>query len=126
MALTGMVELFVQAQSSRILTMSAVNDVTQGMHALLRVVIEPDPAPSLAVHEGDLFAGAQIIDRFRALCCGHAVGNTPAISPAIETENQPGLCWGSTMHKRIYAKRAMGPDETRISALEKLKPGPPH
>src|SRR5215510_1618041 len=96
------------------------------MHALLRIIIEPDPPPRLTVDERDLLAAAQVFDRLRLLTRCDPICNAAAISSAVKTEYQAGLCWRSAMHKRIDAKRPMRPDETCISPLEKIKTRPPH
>ena len=96
------------------------------MHALLLIIIEPDPSPRLTVDERDLLAAAQVIDRLRPLMRRDPVCNAAAVSSAVKTEYQARLCRRSAMHKRIDAKRPMRPDETGISALDKIKPRPPH
>lgn len=96
------------------------------MHALLWIIIEPDPPPGLAVDERDLFAAAQIRNGLRPLARGNPIGNTAAVSSAVETEYQSRFCRCSAMHKRIDAKRTMRPDQTSISPFEKIEPWPPH
>lgn len=56
MTLSHIVELLSKTEAAGILAVTAVDDVAKRMHALLRIVFEPDPAPGLAVDEGDLFA----------------------------------------------------------------------
>src|SRR5262245_3428163 len=96
------------------------------MHALLRIIIEPDPAPGLTVNERDLLAAAQVFDCLHPLTRCDPICDAAAVSSAVETEYQAGFCRRSAMHKRIDAKRPMCPDETCISPLEKIKPRPPH
>ena len=96
------------------------------MHALLRIIIEPDPAPCLTVDERDLFAAAQILDGLRPLARCYAIGNAAAVSSTVKTEHQSRLCRRPAMHKRIDAKRTMRADQARISPFEKIEPGPPH
>ena len=96
------------------------------MHALLRIIIEPDPAPRLTIDERDLFAAAQILDGLRPLARCYAIGNAAAVSSAVKTEHQSRLCRRPAMHKRIDAKRTMRADQARISPFEKIEPGPPH
>ena len=60
--LARIVQLLCEAQSPGILAMAAVDDIAKRMHAFLRVVVEPDPAPGLAIDPSDLFAGAQVFD----------------------------------------------------------------
>ena len=96
------------------------------MHALLWIIIEPDPPPGLAVDERDLFAAAQIRNGLRPLARGNPIGNAAAVSSAVKTEHQSRLCRRPAMHKRIDAKRTMRADQARISPFEKIEPGPPH
>lgn len=96
------------------------------MHALLRIVIEPDPAPGLPIDERDLLAATQIVEGLRPLSSCDPVGNAAAVSSAIKAEHEPGLCRRPAMHKRIDAECAMRPDQARISPFEKIEPGPPH
>ena len=96
------------------------------MHALLRIIIEPGPAPRLTVDERDLFAAAQIRHGLRPLARGNPIGNAAAVSSAVKTEHQSRLCRRPAMHKRIDAKRTMRADQARISPFEKIEPGPPH
>lgn len=96
------------------------------MHALLRVIIEPDPAPRLMVDARNLFAAAQILDGLRPPARCYPIGNAAAVSTAVKTEHQSRLCRRSAMHKRIDAKRTMRSDQARISPFEKIEPGPPH
>lgn len=96
------------------------------MHALLRIIIEPDPAPRLTVDERDLFAAAQIFEGLRPPARCNPIGNAAAVSAAVKTKHQSRLCRRSAMHKRIDAKGTMRPDQARISPFEKIEPGPPH
>ena len=96
------------------------------MHALLRIVIEPDPARRLTVDARDLLAAAQIVDRLCALSSCDAIGNAAAVSSAVKTEHQSGLCGRPAMHKRVDTKGTVRPDQARISPFEKIEPGPPH
>ena len=96
------------------------------MHALLRIIIEPDPAPRLTVDERDLFAAAQILEGLRPPARCNPIGNAAAVSSAVETEHQSGLCGRPAMHKRVDTKSTMRPDQARISPFEKIEPGPPH
>jgi hypothetical protein len=96
------------------------------MHTLLRIIIEPDPPPSLTVDARDLFAATQVFDGLRPLARCYPIGNAAAVSSAVKTEHQSRLCRRPAMHKRIDAKRAMRSDQARISSFEKIEPGPPH
>ena len=96
------------------------------MHALLRIIIEPGPAPRLTVDERDLFAAAQILEGLRPPARCNPIGNAAAVSSAVKTEHQSRLCRRPAMHKRIDAKRTMRADQARISPFEKIEPGPPH
>lgn len=96
------------------------------MHALLRIIIEPDPAPRLTVDARDLFAASQISDGLRPPARCYAIGNAAAVSSAVKTEHQSRLCRRPAMHKRIDAKRTMRSDQARVSPFEKIEPGPPH
>src|SRR4029078_11404901 len=96
------------------------------MHALLRIIIEPGPAPRLTVDERDLFAAAQILEGLRPPARCNPIGNAAAVSSAVKTEHQSRLCRRPAMHKRIDAKRTMRADQARISPFEKIQPGQPH
>src|SRR5689334_19310086 len=96
------------------------------MHALLRIVIEPHPAPRLAIDERDLLTAAQIVDGLGALTSRNLVCDAAAIAPTIKSEHQAGFCGGAAVHKRIDAKRPMRPDQTRVSSFKKIESGPPH
>lgn len=63
-SLTGVMQLLGEAQSSGILPMAAVDHVAKSVDTFLRVVVEPNPAPCLAIDRCDLFASTQIFDRF--------------------------------------------------------------
>jgi hypothetical protein len=45
------------------------------MHALLRIIIEPDPPPGLTVDARDLFAATQVFDGLRPLARCNPTGN---------------------------------------------------
>lgn len=96
------------------------------MHALLRIIIEPDPPPRLTVDARDLFAATQVFDGLRPLARCNPIGDAAAVSSAVKTEHQSRLCRRPAMHKRIDAKRTMRADQARISPFEKIEPGPPH
>src|SRR5260221_7976210 len=125
-ALACVVQLLREGQPSGVLAMASVDDITKRMNAFFRIVVEPDPPPSLAINPSDLFAAAQIVDRFASAGRRHPVGYSTAIAAAIKPEYQAGLLRGSTMHKRINAERAMGPHEPCVAALEKIEARPPH
>src|SRR4249919_588520 len=96
------------------------------MHALLRIIIEPNPPPSLTVDARDLFAAAQILDGRRPPARCNPIGNAAAVSSAVKTKHQTRFCRRSAMHKRIDAKGTMCPDQACTSPFEKIEPGPPH
>src|SRR6187455_3856835 len=96
------------------------------MHTLLRIIIEPDPPPSLTVDARDLFAATQVFDGLGPLARCNPIGNAAAVSSAVKTEHQSRLCRRPAMHKRIDAKRTMRSDQARVSPFEKIEPGPPH
>src|ERR1044072_5539434 len=96
------------------------------MHALLRIFIEPDPSPCLAVDERDLFAAAQVFDGRCPPARCNPIGNAAAVSSAVKTEHQSGPCRCPAMHKGIDAKSAMGPHQPRVSPFKEIETGPPH
>src|SRR4029078_3495077 len=53
-ALPYKVKLLGKAEAPGILAVTTINDIAKGVHALLGVVLEPDPAPRLAVDPSDL------------------------------------------------------------------------
>jgi len=65
-SLPGMMQLLGEAQLTGILAMTAINHVAECMHALLRVIVNPDPAPGFAIDAGDLLAASQVFDGLRA------------------------------------------------------------
>src|SRR5664279_5226203 len=88
MTLADIMELLGKGEAAGILLMAAVDHVAQRLLVLLGVVIEPDPAPGLAVDHGDLLARAQIIDRLRPFAGRHLVGDAAAIAAAVKAEHQ--------------------------------------
>ena len=120
------VQLFREAQPSSVLAMSPIDDITQRMHAFLRVVVEPNPPPSLTIDLGYLFAGAQVFDCFRAPGRGHPVSDAAAVAAAIQSEHQAWSLRSSAMHERIDAQRAMGAHKACAAPLKEVKSGPPH
>src|SRR4029077_3326497 len=120
------VQFFREAQPSRVLAMSPIDDITQRMHAFLRVVVEPNPPPSLTIDPGYLFAGAQVLDCLRAPGRGHWVSDAAALPAAIQSEHQAGSLRSSAMHKRVDAQRAMGAHKACAAPLKEVESGPPH
>lgn len=126
MPLSCIVQLLGEAEPPGVLAMPPVDDITKRVHAFLRVVVEPDPAPRLAIDPGYLFTGAQVFDRFRSLGPSNSVRDAAAIAAAIEPEYQAGFLRSSAMYIRINAKRAMGAHQASIAPLKKVEAGPPH
>ena len=81
--LSDIVQLLGETELSRILTVATVDNIAKRVHALLRIVIEPDPAPGLAIHSCDLFAGAEIFDCFRPPIRGHPISDAATIAAAV-------------------------------------------
>ena len=98
MTLSSVMQLLGSAQPSGVLAMPLVNDITEGMHAFLRIVVEPDSAPCLPIDPGYLLTRAQVFDRFRSLGQSNSVGDTAAITAAIEAEYQAGFLRSSAMY----------------------------
>ena len=126
MTLSRVVQLFREAQPSGVLAMSPIDDITERMYAFLRVVVEPNPSPSLAIDPGYLFAGAQVLDCLRAPGRGHLVSDAAAVAAAIQSEHQAGSLRSSAMHKRVDAQRAMGAHKACAAPLKEVESGPPH
>ena len=82
--LSYIVQLLGETELSRILTAATVHNIAKRVHALLRIVIEPDPAPGLAIHPCDLFAGAEIFDCFRPPIRGHPISDSATIAAAVK------------------------------------------
>src|SRR4029079_19690437 len=78
MALAHTVQLPRDAKPARILPVSAVDDVTQGLDPAFRVLVDPHRAPGFSINQGDLLAGAQILDRRCPLFRRHAVDDAAA------------------------------------------------
>jgi hypothetical protein len=125
-ALPYKVKLLGKAEAPGILAVTTINDIAKGVHALLRVVLEPDPAPRLAVDPSDLLAAAQVFNRFHSFGGGYPIGDTATIAAPIQTEDQARLFRLSAMHERVNAQGAVGTHKTRIASLQKIEPGAPH
>src|SRR4029077_1059748 len=95
MTLSGVMQLLRERQPSGVLAMASIDDITKRMHTFFRVVVEPDPPPSLAIDQSNLLAAAQIFDRFVSACRRHPVGNSTAIAAPIKPEYQTGFLRGS-------------------------------
>src|SRR3954452_12117514 len=97
-------QLLGKAQASRILLVAAVDHVGERLHALVRLVVEPDRAPGFAIDHGHLLAPAQILNRVGALCCGHAKSNAAAIAATVEPEHEARLFRRAAMREGIDAE----------------------
>ena len=126
MALAAIMQLLGQAEPAGILLVAAIDHVAKRLHVLLRVVVEPDPAPGLAIDHGDLLARAQIVDGLGPLVGRHPVGDAAAIAAAVEAEHQPGLFRRAAMDEGIDAERAVGADQPGMAALKGVEARPPH
>ena len=98
MTLSSVMQLLGGAQPSGVLAMPLVNDITEGMHAFLRIVVEPNATPGFTIDQGYLFTSTQVFDCFRAFCRRHTVGDTAAITAVIEAEYQAGFLRSSAMY----------------------------
>ena len=125
-ALTGVMQLFGQAELAGVLAVPAIDNIAKRVHAFLRIVVKPDPAPRLAVDPSDLFAGTQIFDGFQAPAGGNPIGDASTIPSPVEAEYQPRLLRRSSVDERINAKRAMGAHQASVSPLQKIEARPPH
>ncbi len=125
-ALAHEMQLPLQRQPSGILPVAAVHHVAERVHALLRVVVEPDGARGLAIDQGDLLACPQVGDGGRALFRRNPIGNAAAIAAAVEPEHQAGRLWRAAVHEGIDAERAVGADQAGMAALEDVEARPPH
>jgi len=99
MTLSRIMQLLCETEPPGILAMPPIDDITKRVHAFLRIIVEPDPAPCFQVDAGYLFAGAQIFDRCRSFYRCNSVRDAKAIAAAIEPEYQAGFLWSSTMYK---------------------------
>ena len=124
--LAGVVQLLCEAEPPGILAVAPVDNITKRVHAFLWVVIEPNPAPSLTIDQGDLFAGAQIFDCFSSFGRRHPVGDTTAISTPVEAEYQARFRRSSAVHERVDTKCAVCAHQACIAAFEKGEARPPH
>lgn len=61
-ALAREMQLLGMAQSPGILAVASIDHIAKRVHTLLRVVVEPNPAPRLSINPGYLFAGTQVFD----------------------------------------------------------------
>ena len=125
-ALAHEMQLALGRQAAGILAVAAVDHVTERGHAALRVVVEPDRPPGLAIDARDLLARAQVIDGGGPFGRRDAIGDAAAIAAAVETEHQAGLFRRAAMHEGIDAKRAVRADQPRVPPLQEVEAGPPH
>ena len=109
-ALPHEMQLPLQRQAAGILPVTAIDHVAERVHASLRVVVQPDGAPGLAIDEGDLLACAQIGDCFGALVARYPVRDSAAIAAAVEAEHQPGLFGRAAVDEGVDAERPVRPD----------------
>ncbi len=119
-------QLPIQRQAAGILRVAAVDHVAERLHALLRVVVEPDGPRDFAIDHGGLLAFAQIAKRLGAHAGRHAVGNAAAIAAAVEAEHQSGFFRRAAVHEGVDTERAVGADQAGGAAIEIGKVGPPH
>src|SRR5215831_18861365 len=126
MALSSIVQLLGKAQPPGILAVPPVHEVAKRMYAFLRIIVEPNPTPCLAIDQGHLLASSQVFDGFRPLGPCNSVRNAAAIAAAIQPEDKAGLFRSSAMHKRVYAKRTVGAYEARVAPLKKVEVRAPH
>jgi len=61
-SLPGIMQLVCKAQLAGVLAMAAIDYVAERMRALLRIIVDPNSAPGLAIDPGDLFPAPQVID----------------------------------------------------------------
>ena len=121
-----MMQTFRTRQPAGILHMTAIDDVAHRPHAAPRVLFELDLAHGFDIDRRDLFARAQIVQRFGARRSGDPVGNAAAHPAAIKPEHDPGPLRRAAMDKREHAKGAMQPDQTGRDPLAIRKSRPPH
>jgi len=99
MTLSRVMQLFRETEPPGILAMPPIDDITERMHALLRIVVEPDPAPCFQIDAGYLFTGTQVLDRRGTFCRCNSVRDAKAIAAAIKSEYKTGFLRSSAMHK---------------------------
>src|SRR3974377_285609 len=125
-ALPDIVQLLGDRESPGILPVAAVYHVAKSVHRLLRIVIEPDCAPRLAINQGDLLARPQIADRSFPFARCHPVGDAAAIAAAVEAQHQPGLFRRTAVMEGIDAEGPMRPDRAGVAPFQKIETRPPH
>ena len=126
MTLPDMMHACGEREPPGILRVAAVDDEAERAHLPPRFLFQLDPPHRLQIDGGDLFAGAEIGNRFGARRGGDAKSDAAAHAAAIETEHETRPLRRAAMNERIDAKRPMQADEPRRHALEKVETGTPH
>ena len=99
MTLACIVQLLGELELPRVLAMAAIDHVTKRVHAFLRVIVKPDPAPSLAINPRDLLPRTEVFDGFRPSRRGHPICDPSTIAASIEAQYEARLLRRSTMHE---------------------------
>lgn len=120
------VQLGIEGQSARILRVPAIDDVGQRADTRPPGAAKRHHSPDLAVHHGDLFAGAQIGNRRLPVLGRDPEGQSPAGTAAVEPQDEAWPLRRSPVDMAVDAERAMEPGHGRQLALDESEARPPH
>src|SRR5580704_10528613 len=126
MSLPDIAQLFGQRESSGILHVAPVDDISERGYPLAGIVFQPDRTHDFAIDVGGLLAAAQILHGVIAPGCSDSESNPATGAAAIEAQHQAGLFRRAAMVERIDAQRAMLADQPRRNLLDELEFRPPH
>src|ERR1700758_4170258 len=121
-----MVEQLLQRQLACILRVAAVGDISQSLHALPCIALDPDRSHHLAVNSGFLFALAQISKCRIPVRFGDLKECSLAGSAAIKSQYEAWSLRGAAMNVRIDTQRAVFADQTGGKLGDILKSRLPH
>src|SRR5271166_3281757 len=124
--LAHVMQLLLKRELAGILGVTAVDHVTECRYSLLGVTPQPDRADDFPIDGCDLLALAQISNGIGALGNAHPVGDTPAGTASIQSENESRPLRSPAVDEGIYAQRPVRPDQPSLYPFDKWKIGPPH
>ena len=112
-------------QPPRILPVAAVDHIGDRFHPAA-TADEGDGLDLFEIDHGHLFAGAQIVERRRAMLRTDAEGHAMTGAATVEAQNQARPLGRAAMHMREHAKPAVQPAQQRGLAVKKGKARLPH
>lgn len=124
-SLLHQVENVVVGQVSRILQVGAIDDEGQGMDRV-RQTFNRHGLHNLDVNIGELFALAEIRQRFTPVRRVDLKHHAAAAATAIKTKDEPWLSWCTAVLMRVDAETAMVTVQGGRQAAQMAEPGIPH